>query len=240
MKETGPDAVPPPARCSFEDRIDDRFDPVPDPNLNSIPSVFARPRIEGIVSWTELMKHAETCGCSSIPQLNHTGELNETIWWRSRYVSSASKVAASSSVAKYPPSRPQRAAVIATRFRSWRTECSRSGLPRGPRKYFWATTFVASCDQNFGTSTFRCSKATSPLPLEITASRSSHSTSSYGWVPGRVKRLENRIPSRGDGVGVSPSVTSPVTGIERSSFGDRGSRRSIGKSLLGSSDEARL
>src|SRR5262245_40259065 len=84
MNETGPEAVPPPARCSFDERIVERFDHVPDPNLKSIPSVFASPRIEGIVSWTELMKHAETCGCSSIPQLNHTGELNETIWWRSR------------------------------------------------------------------------------------------------------------------------------------------------------------
>ena len=40
----------------------DRFEPVPDPNLNSIPSVFARPRIDSIVSCTELMKQAEHCG----------------------------------------------------------------------------------------------------------------------------------------------------------------------------------
>ena len=76
MNDTGPDAVPPPASSSRDDRIADRFEPVPDPNLNSMPSVFARPRIDSIVSCTELMKHAEHCGAFSKPQLNHTGLLN--------------------------------------------------------------------------------------------------------------------------------------------------------------------
>jgi hypothetical protein len=76
MNDTGPDAVPPPASSSFEDRIADRLDPVPDPNLNSIPSVLARPRIDSMVSCTELMKQAEHCGAFSKPQLNHTGLLN--------------------------------------------------------------------------------------------------------------------------------------------------------------------
>src|SRR5437016_5591795 len=79
MNETGPDAVPPPASTSRDERIADRFDPVPDPNLNSIPSVLASERIESIVSWTELMKHAEHCGRASMPTLNHTGELNDAI-----------------------------------------------------------------------------------------------------------------------------------------------------------------
>src|SRR5689334_3537364 len=77
MNDTGPDAVPPPASSSRDDRIAERFDPVPDPNLNSMPSVFARPRIESMVSCTELMKHAEHCGARSNQQLNHTGLLNE-------------------------------------------------------------------------------------------------------------------------------------------------------------------
>src|SRR5262245_39132520 len=81
MKETGPEAVPPPARCSLLERMAERFDPVPDPYLKSIPSVFASSRIDCIVSCTELMKQAETCGCGSTPQLNQTGELKETIWW---------------------------------------------------------------------------------------------------------------------------------------------------------------
>src|SRR5262245_51798823 len=77
MNDTGPDAVPPPASSSRDDRIADRFEPVPDPNLNNMPSVLARPRIESIVSCTELMKQAEHCGAFSNPQLNHTGLLNE-------------------------------------------------------------------------------------------------------------------------------------------------------------------
>src|SRR5580765_6380758 len=77
MNETGPEAVPPPARSSRDDRIADRFEPVPDPNLKSMPSVFARPRIDSIVSCTELMKQAEHCGAFSNPQLNQTGLLNE-------------------------------------------------------------------------------------------------------------------------------------------------------------------
>src|SRR5687768_18520885 len=76
MNDTGPDAVPPPASTSCDDRIADRFDPVPEPYLNSIPSVFARPRIDSIVSCTELMKQAEHCGCGSKPTLNQTGLLN--------------------------------------------------------------------------------------------------------------------------------------------------------------------
>src|ERR1044072_8273239 len=80
MNETGPDAVPPPASSSFDERMFERFEPVPDPNLNSIPSVFARPRIDSIVSCTELMKQAEHCGAFSKPTLNQTGELKADFW----------------------------------------------------------------------------------------------------------------------------------------------------------------
>ena len=59
MNDTGPDAVPPPASTSFDERMADRFEPVPDPPLKSIPSVRASVRMESIVSSTELMKHAE-------------------------------------------------------------------------------------------------------------------------------------------------------------------------------------
>src|SRR3954451_4424129 len=88
MKLTGPDAVPPPASSSFDERIGDRLVPVPDPNLNSIPSVRASVRIESIVSLTELMKQAEHCGAFSKPQLNQTGLLNAAFWYTSRCVSS--------------------------------------------------------------------------------------------------------------------------------------------------------
>ena len=81
--------MPPPESCSFEERIGDRLLPVPDPHLNSMPSVLARSRIEPIVSSTELMKQAEHCGFASTPQLNQTGELNAIIWFTSRCASSS-------------------------------------------------------------------------------------------------------------------------------------------------------
>src|SRR3954465_4757199 len=68
MKDTGPEAVPPPDRVSFEERIAERLLPAPDPHLKSMPSVFARSRIEPIVSCTELMKQAEHWGFFSTPQ----------------------------------------------------------------------------------------------------------------------------------------------------------------------------
>src|SRR5205085_12381216 len=100
MNGTGPDAVPPPLRCSRDERSDDRFEPVPEPYLNSMPSVFARVRIEPIESSTALMKHAEHCGCSSTPTLNQTGELNAIFWWSSRCTSSSRNAHASTSVLK--------------------------------------------------------------------------------------------------------------------------------------------
>src|SRR4029078_728042 len=63
MNDTGPDAVPPPPSSPSADRIGDRFVPVPDPYLKSIPSVLASVRMESIVSCTELMKQAEHFGC---------------------------------------------------------------------------------------------------------------------------------------------------------------------------------
>src|SRR4029434_2226 len=70
MKETGPEAMPPPDSCSLEERMGERLLPATEPHLNSIPSVLARSRIEDMVSSTELMKHAEHCGFTSTPQLN--------------------------------------------------------------------------------------------------------------------------------------------------------------------------
>src|ERR1041384_7020667 len=94
MDDTGPEAVPPPFRFWRELRSDDRFDPVPEPYLNSMLSVLASPRIELIESSTELMKHAEHCGRSSTPTLNQTGELNAIFWCRSRWTSSSRKLPA--------------------------------------------------------------------------------------------------------------------------------------------------
>src|SRR5215204_5302083 len=80
MKETGPEAVPPPASGSLEERSLERLLPVPEPYLKSIPSVRARRRIESMVSATELMKQAEHCGRGSMPTLNQTGELKQAYW----------------------------------------------------------------------------------------------------------------------------------------------------------------
>src|SRR4030095_6286201 len=80
MNDTGPDAVPPPASNSCDERMFERFEPVPEPYLHSIPSVFARVRMDSIVSCTELMKHAEHCGAFSNPTLNQTGLLNAAFW----------------------------------------------------------------------------------------------------------------------------------------------------------------
>src|SRR5262249_33277039 len=62
MKLKGPEACPPPERFSIEPRSDERFVPVPDPHLKSMPSVLANVRIESSESFTELMKQAEHCG----------------------------------------------------------------------------------------------------------------------------------------------------------------------------------
>src|SRR5438876_4832274 len=62
MNDTGPEAVPPPASFSLEERMRDRFTPEPEPPLKMMPSLRYQPRIDSIVSSTERMKHAEHCG----------------------------------------------------------------------------------------------------------------------------------------------------------------------------------
>ena len=62
-------------QATRDERMFERFEPVPEPYLNSMPSVRASDRIESIVSCTELMKQAEHCGAFSKPQLNQTGLL---------------------------------------------------------------------------------------------------------------------------------------------------------------------
>jgi len=57
-------------------------------------------RIDSIESSIERMKHALHCGRASKPTLNQTGELKEAYWLTRIDLSSASKVSASSSVAK--------------------------------------------------------------------------------------------------------------------------------------------
>ena len=65
MNESGPDARPPPERIASSSRSADRFEPVPEPHLNNMPSVLARSRIDSRESFTETMKQAEHCGLTS-------------------------------------------------------------------------------------------------------------------------------------------------------------------------------
>ena len=76
MKETGPEAVPPPASVSLR-RADRREVRAGARAVLEEHALGAWPasRIDSIVSSTELMKQAEHCGCSSTPTLNQTGEL---------------------------------------------------------------------------------------------------------------------------------------------------------------------
>src|SRR5256885_7495705 len=101
MNDTGPDAVPPPASDSRDERSTDRLVPVPEPNLKSMPSVLASSRIDSIVSSTELMKQAEACWeRSGTPMLNQTGLLNDACCVTRSQRSSSSQLVASASVAK--------------------------------------------------------------------------------------------------------------------------------------------
>src|SRR5882757_10069358 len=100
MKETGPLAVPPELRSSLLDLMRDRFTPEPEPPLKIRPSSRYHSRIDSMVSSTARMKHAETCCGEAVPTLNQTGELNAKIWCTRAWVSSCSKISASSAVAK--------------------------------------------------------------------------------------------------------------------------------------------
>src|SRR5687767_6883463 len=100
MKETGPDAVPPPANCSLEERILERLTPEPEPPLKITPSLRYQSRIESMVSSTDRIKQAEHWGFSSIPQLNQTGLLKQAFWWSKMWVNSSEKAWASSAPAK--------------------------------------------------------------------------------------------------------------------------------------------
>src|SRR5580704_9417804 len=65
MKLNGPEARPPLESRPSSSRSVERFVPVPEPHLKSMPSVLARSRMDSSVSPTELMKQAEHCGRGS-------------------------------------------------------------------------------------------------------------------------------------------------------------------------------
>ena len=128
------------------------------------------------------MKHAEHCGVSSKPTLNHTGELNDAYWLTRIAFSSAWNVSRLVGREVAAPLAPRRDRVGHPADHLLDAPLALREAMR-PRKYFCATMFVAVCDQNFGNSTSRCSKA-GPLLPGIRASRVSHSISSNGSRPG--------------------------------------------------------
>src|ERR1700733_12475289 len=100
MKLTGPEAMPPPESDSWLPRREEKFVPVPEPHLKSMPSVLTRPMMDSMVSSTELMKHAEHCGLACTPTLNQTGELKLIFCSTSRWVSSSRKASRDSGLAE--------------------------------------------------------------------------------------------------------------------------------------------
>src|SRR4029077_3312445 len=112
MKLTGPLAVPPPFRCSYDERMFDRLMPEPEPPLKIVPSSRYQLRMPSMVSSTARMKHALACwGTPFTPMLNQTGLLNAARWVTRMNLSSALNESASASSTKYPPSTPQRVMV---------------------------------------------------------------------------------------------------------------------------------
>src|SRR5512146_410415 len=80
MKETGPEATPPPERYSREERMVERLMPEPEPPLKIMPSVRHQSRIDSMSSSTERMKQAEHWGLAFVPTLNQTGLLKQASW----------------------------------------------------------------------------------------------------------------------------------------------------------------
>src|SRR5712672_4056097 len=102
IKLTGPEAMPPPDNVSLLPRKVEKFVPVPEPHLNSMPSVRVSPMIDSMLSCTELIKHAEHCGFGCTPTLNHTGELKLIFCSTSKCVSSSWNASRDGASAKYP------------------------------------------------------------------------------------------------------------------------------------------
>jgi hypothetical protein len=179
----GPDAVPPLLRGSMEPRMFDRLIPEPEPPRKIRPSRVFQSRIDSIVSSTERMKQAEHCGCSSKPDVEPDGrvERRHLVEQDERELGlEGVAVLRGGEVAAAAAPVGDRAGHAADHLLD---RALAGGEPICPRKYFWATMFVAFCDHVAGNSTSACSNETlSPKPIR--ASRSSHSTESNGCTPG--------------------------------------------------------
>src|SRR3989344_5818423 len=93
MNDTGPEEYPPRDNCSFDERSLDKLVPDPEPYLKIHPSSLYHSKIDCMLSSTARMKHAEHCGRSWTPTLNHTGLLNAAYWFIKRNLRSYLKFA---------------------------------------------------------------------------------------------------------------------------------------------------
>src|SRR5579863_8173890 len=79
IKDRGPEARPPPERTESSSRRAERFEPVPEPHLKSMPSVLARSRMDSRESFTETMKQAEHWGrCTPVSLVTASVALSHT------------------------------------------------------------------------------------------------------------------------------------------------------------------
>ena len=181
MNDTGPEAVPPPASVSFDERMRDRLTPEPGAAFedDALVAVPAEDRLHRVVDGEDEAGRALRLRLDADVEPHRAVErrllLDQQV---GQLVGEGLGVGRRSRSS--PASRPSRGSC-ARRGRSAAGRCvSRSGLPSGPRKYFDTTTLVASCDHAVGISTSCCSKTTSPFSPWMTALRRSHSTASNG------------------------------------------------------------
>ena len=187
MKLTGPDAVPPLASGSIEPRIFERLIPEPEPprKMLALLGVPVEDRLHVVLDREDEAGRASSGSPRMPPTLNHTGELNAAIWCSRMWVSSASKhlgVLVGREVAALATPGRDRARDPADHLLDRVLARGRPQSDRGSTsaRRCWSR----SATTLFGNSTSRCSNETlSPWPIR--ASRSSHSTASNGWTPGR-------------------------------------------------------
>ena len=200
MKLTGPEAMPPPDILALEQRMVDRFTPAPEPYLNSMASVLARSMIEPMLSWTELMKHAEHCGFCLDPDVEPDRRVERHLL-------------VDEEVRQLGLERGQvlvgREVALGLGPGGDRVDDAVDELLDAVlalRRADVAAEVLADHDvggelaPEAGTSTSFCSKTLLPVSELMPAVRYSQVISSYGWTPGRVQRRSN----------VRPRVPSPV------------------------------
>ena len=148
MKLTGPLAVPPPLRCSFDERMFERLMPEPEPPLKIVPSSRYQLRIavhrvldREDEARERLLRHALHADVEPHRRVERGALGDEHVLELVAERRALLRRRRSSRRA-----RPTTVIVSATRSITWRSDVSRSAVPSVPRKYFWATMLVAFCD----------------------------------------------------------------------------------------------